>query len=350
MINQYNAYSLSDFMRIVSDIGRKMGTTPEKPPVLWFRGQRIYTWDLEPSIFRKVNDREKNLEKEENARKEHFVAKNSQFFAQKPEASAEWLEAMQHHGVKTRLLDWSESAVHSLIFTLECFFDPNEHLESDRTSAMPCMWVFEPQKWNEYVIQKVLDNKNVWDYISKLCIDRTEENRVRTTLNKLKSVSGNMEIFSAQHLSHIFNLAEIEQAAVGFSMSGRKRIEGDLERLVLYLMLYAVFGMKVKVDPEEIPPLAVNIAYHSERIRAQKGVFTVFPLYEETSNMKTMALFKVHLDSMQNMKQINHCLHKIKLYNPRKIAYEMMNLGMNISWLYPEMPVVSNEIEARKIT
>lgn len=54
MINQYNAYSLSDFMRIVSDIGRKMGTTPEKPPVLWFRGQRIYTWDLEPSIFRKV--------------------------------------------------------------------------------------------------------------------------------------------------------------------------------------------------------------------------------------------------------------------------------------------------------
>lgn len=24
--------------------------------------------------------------------------------------------------------------------------------------------------------------------------------------------------------------------------------------------------------------------------------------------------------------------------------------GMNVSWLYPEMPVVSNEIEARKIT
>lgn len=37
MINEYNAYSLSDFMRIVSDIGRKMGTTPEKPPVLWIQ-------------------------------------------------------------------------------------------------------------------------------------------------------------------------------------------------------------------------------------------------------------------------------------------------------------------------
>lgn len=39
-----------------------------------------------------------------------------------------------------------------------------------------------------------------------------------------------------------------------------------------------------------------------------------------------------------------------KLFNVDRIAYEMMNQGMNISWIYPEMPVVANEIESRRIT
>lgn len=350
MINEYNAYCLSDFMQIVSDIGRSVGMSPKVPPVLWFRGQRVYTWDLEPSIFRKINNHKEDLKNEENARKEHFIAKNNQFFTQKPEVSSEWLEVMQHHEVKTRLLDWSESAIHSLIFTLECFFDPNDHLDQDRMNAMPCMWVLEPQKWNEYVIQKVIWDNQALDYIERLCIDRDEKIKMKRALGSLRAHLNKLNIFSAPHLSHIFNFAEIERIAVGFSMRGRKLSEQEFEEIVLYLMLYAIFNMKVEVDPEEIPPLAVNIPYHSERIRAQKGVFTVFPLYKETPMMKCMAAFQVHLDAMQNMKHINQCLHRIKLYNPRKIAYEMMNLGMNISWLYPEIPVVSNEIEARKIT
>ena len=35
----------------------------------------------------------------------------------------EWLEVMQHHQVNTRVLDWSESSIHSLIFAVEAFFD-----------------------------------------------------------------------------------------------------------------------------------------------------------------------------------------------------------------------------------
>ena len=111
-----------------------------------------------------------------------------------------------------------------------------------------------------------------------------------------------------------------------------------------------IYLLKEEVSVGEIPPLAVTLPYNSERIRAQKGVFTVFPQYQNETKLQNAAKMGVHLDAMQNMTPINHCLHRIKLFNVDRIAYEMMNQGMNISWIYPEMPVVANEIESRRIT
>jgi len=49
------------------------------------------------------------------------------------------------------------------------------------------------------------------------------------------------------------------------------------------------------------------------------------------------------------MSKGNGCLYNILLCEPDKIAFEIMNAGMNVTWLYPEMPVVANVIEQRKI-
>lgn len=52
---------------------------------------------------------------------------------------------------------------------------------------------------------------------------------------------------------------------------------------------------------------------------------------------------------MEYMYKGNHFLHKIQLCNPDEIAFEIMNAGLNVIWLYPEMPVVANAIESREI-
>ena len=183
MINNYSAYSLGDFVNIVSDIGKRNSAVANTPPVLWFRGQRKYDWDLEPIIFRTIA--RERLKTEENARLEHFMAKNTHYFGREFTCKSEWLEVMQHHAVKTRMLDWSESAMHSLIFTLECFFKSDTHLDADRKSAMPCMWVFEAQKWNRYVIENIIKDAEIQKTVLDLYDNQSDKSEAQKRIDQI---------------------------------------------------------------------------------------------------------------------------------------------------------------------
>src|ERR1700712_4698545 len=81
---------------------------------LWFRGIADHTYGLEPSIYRKAPAAiiEKQL-------LNRFKSRALPFIEDKGEKSYwEWLFIMQHYGVPTRLLDWSESALISLAFAV----------------------------------------------------------------------------------------------------------------------------------------------------------------------------------------------------------------------------------------
>ena len=285
MINNYNAYSFADLINIISAIGDSARKEERVPPVLWFRGHRMYDWDLRPTLFRKIQTTDLKLE--ENARIENFIAKNNQFFMQTPASEAEWLEVMQHHDVSTRLLDWSESAAHSLIFTLEYFFKPDAHFNIDRINAMPCMWVFEPQKWNKYVIEQVIKS-NAKYAIYDMCLNTQERNIVDQKLWNLSKNLNKLVIKSAEHLSWLFNLQRIERWAEEFRNSGRSGFGKEPDSYYLYLLLYVIYLLKEEVSVGEIPPLAVTLPYNSERIRAQKGVLRFFHSIKMTLSCKML--------------------------------------------------------------
>ena len=58
---------------------------------------------------------------------------------------------------------------------------------------------------------------------------------------------------------------------------------------------------------------------------------------------------KINPNSMSYNKIAQKSLHKIVLTRPQKIAGEVLLNGMNESWLYPEIPIISNEIEHRQV-
>ena len=80
---------------------------------VWYRGHRSTTWNLEPKLLRPpAVESETHLI---NRFKQHA----SLLLPHHPANEFDWLFLMQHHGLSTRLLDWSENPLVGLYFSVE---------------------------------------------------------------------------------------------------------------------------------------------------------------------------------------------------------------------------------------
>lgn len=347
---------LKGYFEAINGITNKNAKNPQ---VLWFRGVNDIQHSLIPSLFRgntratRLEDFETDYSKlhyAEDIRTQHYIARNHHFFQNEPSSRVEWLEVMQHHCVNTRALDWSESSVHSLLFAVEMFLDKNQQQKRDQ--AVPCVWVLEPAEMNKKIfvyLRDHLDTAEVGSLLEDLVDDDSEKEVILDNIRKLSDFTMYDETGETGHLDYILNLSAIDDELL--------RDRGRLKKLLLkgnvvnpyYYLLSRIYSDGHVLGDRELPPLAIVQPYHSERIRAQRGVFTIFPYYKEMEGDEKCRDMGFNPDAMDNNKTARGVLHQIVIGNPRKVAYELLHNGMNDSWLYPELPVVSNEIENHKI-
>jgi hypothetical protein len=83
-----------------------------------FRGVTSVRYPLVPSVGRQRDDGYRYSNAGEMALLDQFKREALPFLGVRPENKWEWLALAQHHGVPTRLLDWSESPAVSLFFAV----------------------------------------------------------------------------------------------------------------------------------------------------------------------------------------------------------------------------------------
>jgi hypothetical protein len=117
---------------------------------LWFRGCGKISHKLVPTLYRhkrsKVIDDFLLLEKDLLSR---FRQRSIPFHSRPVTDEWEWLFLMQHFGVPTRLLDWSESPLMALFFAVTSA--PHKIGKSGRPvfGGDACVWLLDPAQWNK---------------------------------------------------------------------------------------------------------------------------------------------------------------------------------------------------------
>ena len=133
MIRELKIDSFASYIDVVTKI------TMEQEYRMWYRGQDNYLWGVVPSVQRRTS----SGEHDEQYITTNFMIQTRRLNSEAPQPydRASWLTMMQHYGLPTRLLDWSESPLVALYFALS-------EKKDDIDAAV---WIMNPMKLNKKV-------------------------------------------------------------------------------------------------------------------------------------------------------------------------------------------------------
>lgn len=356
------AESLSEIYQHIYNISAEISASEnnkEARPFLWFRGHANADYNLNPNIFREA-DYHYNLKEtysnnhlREDYRFQNFMSRNfDNVNYHMPQSVIEWQEVMQHYFAKTRLMDWSESLTVALEFALEAFINPvkDKEIEERRRTSEPAIWILRPDKLNKEVYKSFLRDEG--QLIRKALGEEVEATRLDLKIKRELSREEDSGIYynlpneTEKNMNAMISLSSLE--IIRNAYKGReKEALRSFEMNPFFYLLLRYYSDGIPVAMGKIPPLAIIHPYHSERIKTQKGVFTVFPYYIPDIKMKRMKeiLETYPPVAMEYMGQCIPYLYKIHIVNPQRVANELLITGAKRGNLYPDMQIISQDME-----
>lgn len=363
------AQSLEEFYSHVKNIGEMIRYQNQYSyePMLWFRGHEYVNYNLEPNIFRNASYRfnqaqtYSNNHLREDYRFQHFMARNYNKVSSIPTSVIEWQQIMQHFFTKTRFMDWSEHVTTALLFALESYINPlqNSDLERRRMDASPVVWILDPVGMNRKVFQSVIKVKSGKDshrfpliykaldgVVDRKHLEELTE-AIGMELNAHSDIYFELKDISESNMSGIISLSALEILKKTYTRMDNENLLGRFELNPFFFLLLRYYSDGIGVELDELPPLATIHPYYSERIREQKGAFTIFPYYLPNPSLVFIQQNNIPFNpiTMETMRLCQDCLCRIVLTNPAGIAGELLLSGERRGNIYPEMDIIAQDME-----
>jgi hypothetical protein len=166
--------SLAAYISLTNDIYESWSSANELFPDPWFRGLSSAKHVLQPGWYR-LGDKAKGVD-EDDLWDEFERRAVPLIDGHKPASAWEWYFLMQHYGLPTRLLDWSECSLVGLYFAVG---DWKGRGDDDVNDAV--VWMLDPWYLNNWSVNKDevfrYDDREVVKYIPNHPFDKDRSPR-----------------------------------------------------------------------------------------------------------------------------------------------------------------------------
>jgi hypothetical protein len=203
--------SISDYLDALRD-----NHDPESGAT-WYRGHARSDWTLLPGFMRITTGIS------ETTLLNRFRQSAAMLADKSPRNSFDWMFLMQHYGVPTRLLDWSESPLVALYFAVDEF---NKHPDADAT-----VWCLKPTLLNR--------NANIVDKVEGSYIPSFEDDELKSYATESVRQNARIELLPVATIA-TRNNPRIQAQMGMFTIHHNKQIAiedvGDQSHVAKYLI------------------------------------------------------------------------------------------------------------------
>lgn len=327
----YSINGIEDLCRAIENVSiffakRDKELYTDKVHNLWYRGHESTKYKLLPSAMRKFKDivnNAKDLRTYQKAAYEEFKFRlddASEVISTSSYTVCDFLALMQHYGVPTIYLDWSENAITALYFALEAYIDPKKSMEKNSEDAV--LYIMHPNLYNR--ARNMLMNTVKWNSGRAL-----EKDMMATIQNKTEALP-NLSVAYNKNRYYMFLLDEIDENKI----PDYPKADVGLEKgsgAMLYL------------------PLAIYSSRANMRIRNQHGMFMAYNIFtppDKQVNFDYMELDEIQKVYLKICKNETPFMYKIIIKNDVKqqIADWLKAIGLTKDMVYPELSNISERI------